>query len=79
VRELYFLVEAGLTPIEAIGASTICGAELCGLGSKVGLIKENFQADLIAVPENPLKDLKSLEQIHFIMKDGEIIRNSGIS
>jgi imidazolonepropionase-like amidohydrolase len=79
VRELYFLVEAGLTPIEAIAASTIRGSELCGLGSKVGLIKENFQADLIAIPDNPLKDLKSLDQIHFVMKDGEIIWNSGIS
>jgi imidazolonepropionase-like amidohydrolase len=76
VRELAFLIEAGLTPIEAIAASTIRGAELCGLGSKVGLIKENYQADLIAIPGNPLNNINSLEQVQFVMKDGEIIRNS---
>ncbi|MFI5420144.1 MAG: amidohydrolase family protein [Nitrososphaerales archaeon] len=76
VREMQFLIEAGLTPIEAIQASTIRGAELCGLGSKVGLIKENYLADLIAVQGNPLVDIRSMEEILFVLKDGEVIKNS---
>ncbi len=75
VREIEYLVEAGLSPIEALRASTIRGAELCLIQEKVGLIKRDYAADVIAVPIDPLKDLKSLREIKFVMKDGEIIRN----
>ncbi|HZW56033.1 MAG TPA: amidohydrolase family protein [Nitrososphaerales archaeon] len=75
VREIQFLHEAGLSNVEAIKAATINSAKLCRLSSEVGLVKENYFADLITVPRNPLKDLKELENIQFVMKDGQVVRN----
>ena len=75
VREIQFLHEAGLSNVEAIKAATINSAKLCRLSSEVGLVKESYFADLITVPGNPLKDLKELENIQFVMKDGQVVRN----
>ena len=75
VRELEYLVEAGLSPIEAIMASTIRAAELCQISKMVGLVEEGFVADIIAVPDNPLQDVKAMEKIRFVMRDGCVFRN----
>jgi imidazolonepropionase-like amidohydrolase len=47
---------------------------LC-IGNEVGQIKENFLADIIAVDENPLNTIKTLEKVIFVMKDGKIYKN----
>jgi imidazolonepropionase-like amidohydrolase len=75
VRELEFLMEAGLDALRAIRASTIVAAQLCRIGERVGLVQSGYQADLIAVPKNPLAEVRSLRRIQFVMKGGEIIRN----
>ncbi len=75
VRELEYLVEAGLSPLEAIRASTIRAAELCQISKTVGLVEKEFVADLIAVPENPLQNVKAMEKIRFVMRDGQVFRN----
>jgi len=75
VREIEFLTHAGLSFIEAIRASTICAAELCGISDRVGLAEPGYVADLIAVPSNPLSDIRSMRQIRFVMKDGQIVRD----
>jgi imidazolonepropionase-like amidohydrolase len=75
VREIEFIKEAGLNELEAIRTATINAAKLCRMENKVGLVKPGYKADLIAVPRNPLKDIRQLERIKFVMKDGEIIRN----
>jgi imidazolonepropionase-like amidohydrolase len=74
VREMEFLTEAGLSPIEAIRAATVNSAELCGVANYLGQIKEGYLADLIAVPSNPISNIKALENIKFVMKDGVVIR-----
>jgi imidazolonepropionase-like amidohydrolase len=75
VREVEFLVEAGLSNLDALKASTTVSAELCQVSHNLGKIKEGYLADLIAVPSDPIKDVKALEKIQFVMKDGAIIRN----
>ena len=40
----------------------------------IGEIKENYEADLIGVKGNPLNDISLLEKVHFVMKDGEVIK-----
>jgi imidazolonepropionase-like amidohydrolase len=75
VREIEFIKEAGLNELEAIRTATINAAKLCRMENKVGLVKPGYKADLIAVPRNPLKDIRQIERIKFVMKGGEIIRN----
>ena len=72
-RQFKYMVEWGMTPIEAIQASTINTAELFGLNN-IGEIKESFDADLVAVKGNPLNDITLLENIDFVMKEGQIIK-----
>jgi imidazolonepropionase-like amidohydrolase len=74
-REIEFLCEAGLSNLDAIRAATLHAAQLCGTSDKAGLVAPGYYADLIAVPTNPLKDIKSLREIKLVMKDGEIVRN----
>ena len=72
-RQFRYMVEWGMTPIEAIQASTINTAELFGLNN-IGEIKESFDADIVAVMGNPLDDITLLENIDFVMKEGQIIK-----
>lgn len=75
VREMNYLVQAGLTILQALRASTVDAAALCGLSNTIGLVKPGYDADLIAVEQDPVKDLKSLERISFVMKKGEMLTN----
>ncbi|MEE8405584.1 MAG: amidohydrolase family protein [Acidimicrobiia bacterium] len=60
IEELELLREAGLHPLEVIRAATLHGAELCGLADEVGSIEVGKRADLLLVPGNPLRNLKTL-------------------
>ena len=75
VREIEFLMDAGLTSIEALRAATTNAAELCGVADQLGQVKQGYMADLISVPSNPISDIGALERIKLVMKDGVIIRN----
>ena len=72
-KQFKYMVEWGMKPIEAIRASTINTAELFGK-TNIGEIKETFDADLIGVKGNPLKDISLLENVGFIMKEGQVIK-----
>ncbi len=74
-REIEFLTEAGLSPAEALRAATTSAAELCGVPDQLGQVKEGYLADLIAIPSNPLSDVRALGKIQFVVKNGGIIRN----
>jgi imidazolonepropionase-like amidohydrolase len=74
-REIEFLCDAGLSKLDAIRATTVNAAELCGTSDKTGLVEPGYYADLIVVPANPLKDIKSLREVKLVIKDGEILRN----
>ena len=72
-RQFKYMVEWGMTPLQAIQAATINTAELFGL-SNTGMIKKNYEADIVGVKGNPLKDITTLENVSFVMKDGIIVK-----
>ncbi len=74
-KEFTYMVEAGMPAIEAIQAATITNAKLLGIDKEVGQIKINYTGDIIAVDENPLETIKTLEKTVFVMKDGKIYKN----
>jgi imidazolonepropionase-like amidohydrolase len=57
-----------------IQSATITNAKLLGLDNEIGQIKESFIADIIAVGENPIDKITTLETIIFVMKDGKIYK-----
>ena len=75
VRELAVLIEAGLSPMEAIQAATSVPAEMLGKSDQFGSLKPGQFADIIAVGADPLKEISELERVKFVMSNGKIIRN----
>jgi imidazolonepropionase-like amidohydrolase len=71
-KQFKYMVEWGMTPLQAIQAATINTAELFGL-SDIGRIEEGFIADIVGTNGNPLDDITLLESVTFVMKEGEII------
>jgi len=69
------MVEMGLSPLQAIQAATVNGADLVGWSDKVGAIEAGKWADIIAVDGDPLRDVTTLEHVKFVMKGGEVIKN----
>ena len=75
-RELQALVRGGMTPLQAIQAATINAAELLGQSDALGSISRGKYADVIAVAGDPLKDIKALESVVFVMKEGTIVKDA---
>jgi len=69
------MVEWGMRPIDAIQAATVNAAELLGWRDKVGELSKGHFADLIAVEGDPLSDVKTLENVRFVMKGGVVAKN----
>ncbi len=69
-REFALLVQAGLTPMEAIYTATIAIADNMGKSDVLGSIAPGKYGDLVAVEGNPLSDITELEDIDFVMKEG---------
>lgn len=76
--ELYNLVEAGLTPYEAIKAGTYNAAEFLNILDVAGTVEENKNADLILLSENPLEDITNMKKIEGVMIMGRWISKSEI-
>ena len=75
-REMEFLVEMGLTPMQAIMAATKVGAEYLGVEKDLGTIEEGKLADLIIVDGDPLKNIRDTRNIVAVIKDGEVVDRS---
>lgn len=73
-QEFEHEVRLGMSPLEAIRSATTVAAELLGLAGKAGVIEAGSFADLVAVPGDPLKDVRVLSRIDFVMKAGEVVR-----
>ena len=69
------MVEWGMKPIDAIQAATIRAADLLGWSAKAGALEAGHYADIIAVTGDPLSDVRVLESVKFVMKDGAVVRN----
>ncbi|MDB5457750.1 MAG: amidohydrolase [Caulobacter sp.] len=68
--EFALLVQAGLTPLEAIRAATVNAADHFSLSAEIGSLAPGKAADLIAVAGDPLKDVTELQHVRFVMKGG---------
>ena len=64
-----------MTPMQAIKSATTVGAELLDMKGKIGEISPGAFADIIAVKDDPLRDISVLEQVGFVMKDGKVYKN----
>lgn len=65
----------GLSPLDVIRTATVNAADLLGLGNRVGTLDAGKLADIIAVDGDPLKDVRELGKVKFVMKGGRVIRN----
>lgn len=65
-------VEFGMTPMQAIQSATVKAAALLDMEGQIGAIVPGAYADLIAVRGDPLLDVRVLEQVQFVMKDGQV-------
>jgi imidazolonepropionase-like amidohydrolase len=74
-KEFKLMVDAGMTPMQAVKAGTIVAAEMLGMQDKLGSIEPGKFADIVAVPGDPLKDVTVLEHVGFVMKDGKVYKN----
>lgn len=75
-EQFHLMVEAGMTPLEAIRSATIVAADLLGKEDQLGEIAVGKVADLIAVEGNPLQNVRVLESVSFVMKDGVVVTES---
>lgn len=74
-REFGYMVEAGMPPMEAIVSATKTAAELLKIDDKLGTLSAGKLADIVAVKGDPLVDIKVLENIQFVMKDGRVYKH----
>jgi imidazolonepropionase-like amidohydrolase len=68
------MVKYGMTPLQAIQAATINAADLLGKSELLGSLQPGKYADIIAVSGNPLEDIRLLETVKFVMKEGKIYK-----
>jgi imidazolonepropionase-like amidohydrolase len=74
-RELELLVKYGMTPLAVLQADMLNGAKLLGWDGQIGELKAGYYADIVAVPGNPLEDIRSVEHVAFVMKGGAIVKS----
>ena len=77
LRELGLMVEIGMTPMEAIVAATRTAAECLGWDDRIGTLQAGKLADVIITKKDPLRNIRSLEEIDnivLVMKDGEVVK-----
>ena len=73
-RQFAFMVKYGMTPMQAIQSATSNAADLLGKSDVLGSLKPGKYADIIAVSGNPLDDVRILENVKFVMKEGQIYK-----
>ncbi|TNJ34228.1 metal-dependent hydrolase family protein [Arenimonas terrae] len=71
--EFLFMVEAGLPPARALQTATVNAAQVLGVAD-IGQLAPGFRADVVAMPGDPLSDIKAVKRVDFVMKDGVIVR-----
>jgi imidazolonepropionase-like amidohydrolase len=72
VREAEYYVAAGMTPLQALRAATVAPATMLGVADELGTIAPGKLADLIAVAEDPTRDISALRDIRLVVKGGVV-------
>lgn len=74
-EEFHQMVDLGMKPIDALKAGTSADADLLGLADKIGTLEAGKLADVVAVPGDPVENIRATEHVFFVMKDGVIYKN----
>jgi imidazolonepropionase-like amidohydrolase len=74
-QEFPRMVDLGMSPMDAIKSATSRPAEMLDMQGKIGVIAPGAYADIVAVSGDPLHDIKILQNVQFVMKDGKVFRN----
>lgn len=69
--------EAGMSPLEVLRSATVNAASLLGVADRAGTIETGKYSDIIAVDGDPLRDVKDLQRVTFVMKGGEVVKRPG--
>lgn len=72
-KQFALLVREGMSPAATLQSATVRAAELLGLENEIGAIEPGKAADIVAVAGDPLRDIRTLEGVRFVMKGGEVI------
>jgi imidazolonepropionase-like amidohydrolase len=73
-RQFAFMVKYGMTPMQAIRSATSNAADLLGKSNLLGSLQPGKYADIVAVSGNPLEDIRVLENMKFVMKEGKVYK-----
>lgn len=73
-REFGYMVDAGMPPSEAIRSATVTNAAILGMADELGALEPGKYADIIAVSGNPLENIRVLEHVVFVMKNGVVYK-----
>jgi len=73
-KEFTYMIEAGMPAMEAIKSATAVSAGILGMSDKIGTLEVGKFADIVATDENPLKNIRTMEKVSFVMKDGVIYK-----
>src|SRR5215475_6505861 len=74
-EEFHQMVDLGMKPAAALKAGTSADAQLLGIADKVGSLEPNKFADVVAVPGDPLQNIRQTEHVFFVMKEGVVYKN----
>ncbi|MFL6237683.1 MAG: amidohydrolase family protein [Thermoanaerobaculia bacterium] len=74
-QEFALMVKNGMTPARALLAATAAGADLLGLADQIGTLEPGKLADLVAVPGDPLQDIRQTEKVTFVMQGGKVVKD----
>ncbi len=74
-QEFSRMVSLGMSPMDAIKSATSRPAEMLDMQGQIGAIAPGAYADIVAVSGDPLREIKVLENVQFVMKDGKVFKN----
>lgn len=74
-EEFHLMVDLGMKPIDALKAGTSADADLLGIADKIGTLEAGKLADVVAVPGDPVENIRQTERVFFVMKEGVIYKN----
>jgi imidazolonepropionase-like amidohydrolase len=73
-EEYHLLVDLGMSPLDALRAGTAVNAELLGMKGQIGTLAEGAFADVVAIPGDPRQNIRQVERVFFVMKEGIVLR-----
>lgn len=75
-QEFPRMVELGMSPMDAIKSATSRAAEMLDMEGQIGVLAPGAYADIVAVPGDPLQDIRQLGNVQFVMKDGSVFKQA---